>query len=303
MSLTPGYAAPERMTGAPVTTSSDIYSLSKILALVLPTDTDADLATIAARATAAERADRYPSADALAGDLPAWRYGFPVHARALAKRYVIGKFLARHRLPVLAASPAVVLLTAALVTTLLANRRAEASRAEAEVRSAQTRSIAKTLLFDVFDQVSRTPGSTQARQVLAQTGATYLNALTAATNALLDVRLEAGCGFLRLAEVVGGGQGQAASRVSATATRYSPGRRRFFSPCTRTAGGDPAMAQLYTALLLEQSGTNLYNHGKTALARQQARQARVIVEPLARTGSQVAGSLVSALQSEGDSYQ
>ncbi len=302
MSLTPGYAAPERMTGAPVTTSADIYSLGKILALLLPVDGDADLAAIAEKATATDPADRYPSTDALAADVAAWRDGFPVHARVLSRRYVMGKFVARHRAPMLAGLVALLLLTGALVLALLANRRAELARAEADARFAQTRGIAKTMLFDVFDQVTRTPGSSAARQALAQTGATYLDALAADEHAPLDVRLEAGRGYSRLAEVVGGGQ-------AGSLARYKDGNallarsQAILEPLYRAHPGDPAVAQPYASLLLEQAGTNLYNNNETTLARKQGERAGAIIAPLALTGDRAAATRITAWQVQGDADQ
>lgn len=302
MSLTPGYAAPERMTGAAVTTAADIYSLGKILALVLPTATDPDLRAIAARATAAERTDRYPSADALAADIRAWSQGFPVQARPMTRRYVAAKFLRRHRLPVIAGVLALLLLTAALVAALLANRRADLARGQAEARFAETRGIAKTLLFDVFDQVSRTPGSTAARQALAQTGATYLDALAASADAPVDVRLEAGRGYLRLAKVVGGGQ-------AGSLARYKDGdallarAEAILAPLYRDHPRDPAVAQAQASLLLEQAGANLYNNNRTALAREQATRAGAIIGPLALTNAESAATQMTAWQVLGDAAQ
>src|SRR3546814_4156268 len=43
LSLTPGYAAPERMTGSEVTTAADIYSLGRLLEkMIIPDAGDAD---------------------------------------------------------------------------------------------------------------------------------------------------------------------------------------------------------------------------------------------------------------------
>lgn len=302
LSLTPGYAAPERSTGGPVTTSADLYSLGKLMTLVLPAGNDRDLAAIAARATAHERTDRYPTVDALAADVVAWRDGMPVAARPAHRRYVLGKFLRRHRLAAMTAATVLLLLTGALAATLVANRRAEAARAEANMRFAQTRGIARTLLFDTFDQVSRLPGSTAARQRLAQTGATYLDALARSPDAPTDVRLEAGRGFLRLAEVVGGGQ-------AGSLARYGDGpallarSEAILLPLHRARPDDPAVTLAVAALLLEQSGTNLYNSGKTDLALAQARRARAMLTPIARSGPVAAGAMVTALQAEGDSRQ
>jgi serine/threonine-protein kinase len=80
LSLTPGYAAPERMTSGAVTTAADIYSLGKLLARLVPEPGDRELAAIVARATARDPADRYPTADALDADVAAWAAGFPVAA-------------------------------------------------------------------------------------------------------------------------------------------------------------------------------------------------------------------------------
>ncbi len=78
--MTPGFAAPERMQSAQVTTAADIYSIGKLLAAMMD-DPDADVAAIVARATATDPAACYPTADALADDIAAWCTGFPVAAR------------------------------------------------------------------------------------------------------------------------------------------------------------------------------------------------------------------------------
>ncbi|WP_188946476.1 serine/threonine-protein kinase, partial [Polymorphobacter multimanifer] len=83
-SLTPGFAAPERIAGDPATTLSDVYSLGVLLALMLPDTTgrgDADLAAIIARARAVDPQARYASVDALSADVRAWQRGDVVAAR------------------------------------------------------------------------------------------------------------------------------------------------------------------------------------------------------------------------------
>src|SRR5690606_2506622 len=204
LSLTPGYAAPERMTSSAVTTAADIYSLGKLLEKLLPPlPGDRELSAIIARATAENPAARYSTAEALGSDVAAWRNGFPVAAMPGGRGYVLAKFVARHRALIAVSTVALLLLVGALGATLLANARAERALAESDRRFQQTRAIAKVLLFDAFDEVSRVPGSTQARERLARTGLTYLEALAGDATAPLDVRLEAGRGYLRLAEVVG----------------------------------------------------------------------------------------------------
>jgi serine/threonine-protein kinase len=302
LSLTPGYAAPERMTSASVSTGADIYSLGKLLAWLLP-DQDTELKAIVTQATADDPNDRYPTAEALADDIEAWASGRPVSAMAGGRRYAAAKFIRRNRLPIAAGLLALALLLAALVSALVANHRAQIARAEAEARFEQTRSIAKTLLFEVFDEVSKTPGSTKARQHLAETAMHYLEALAALGSAPRDVRLEAGRGFLRLAEVVGGGQ-------AGSLSKYEDGNAlleksaSILRPLHEAAPDDPEVSEAYAALLLEQSGTNLYNNGKTQLARTQAREAGALLAPLARRGNASRDArYITSLQSEGDSHE
>lgn len=302
LSLTPGYAAPERMTSHAVTTAADIYSLGKLLEkLIPPTAGDRELKAIVARATAAEPLDRYPTADALGADVAAWRDGLPVAAVAGGGRYRLAKFVARRRLPVALASVALLLLVGALVATLLANARAEQARAEAEQRFAQTRGIARTLLFDAYDQVSRVPGATRARETLARTGLSYLEALAADANAPLDVRIEAGRGYLRLAQVVGGGlSGQLGRYEDANALLARS--EDILVPLVRDHRDDPAARQALAALRIEQSAVNLYNNNEVDRARTQARQARVLVQPDPAASLETARLNADAIRAEGDTY-
>jgi serine/threonine-protein kinase len=302
LSLTPGYAAPERMTSREVTTGADIYSLGKLLEkLIAPEPRDRELAAIVARATATDPLDRYPTVDALSDDVAAWQGGLPVAAIAGGRRYRTRKFLGRHRLGVAAGAAVLLLLAGALAVTLIANARAGRALAQSEHRFAETRAIARALLFDAFDEVSRVPGSTRAREYLARTGLTYLEALAGDTNAPVDVRTEAGLGYLRLAQVVGGGQ---ASQLG----RYEDGNALLARADQILAGlyaahpDDAGVRHALAALLIEQAATNLYNNNATGLARQQAQRAQVLLRPEATASLENARLYALALAGEGDSF-
>jgi len=300
-SLTPGYAAPERMAGQPATTLSDVYSLGRVLAYLTADTGDPELAAIVARATAADPDARYSTAEALRADVTAHRGGFPVAAVGGGRGYVFARFVGRHRLAVSGAATAAVLLMAALAVTLVANARAEAARAEAEARFQQTREIAGRMLFDVYDEVSRTPGATKARETLARTGLQYLDALAADPRAPLDVRVEAGRGYVRLAQVTGSGQGaQLGKLADATAllAKAQTVLRAAFAEAPEDSGVRRAMGEL----LLEQAGQNLYNNNRIALGRRQTTEAQAILRPLATTDAKTARAYATAIQTEGDSY-
>lgn len=299
---TPGFAAPERIAGAPSTTLSDVYSLGKTIAWLTEGEAvDPELAAVIARATAEDPADRYPTVDALIADVTAYRGGFPVAAVGGGRRYVFGKFVRRHRLAVGAAATAGVLLLGAFGATLAANARAEAARAEAEARFQQTRKIATTMLFDVYNAVSKVQGSTRAREVLAKTGLEYLDALTADPDAPLDVRVEAGRGYVRLAQVTGSGQqsqlGKAAD-ANALLAKADAVLTRAYAEAPDNEKARRALADLR----IEQSGVNLYNNSEIALARKQAIETQKLLEPYARKDAEAARIYATAIQAEGDSH-
>lgn len=302
LSLTPGYAAPERMTSAAVTTAADIYSLGKLLEkLIPPASGDRDLAAIIARATAADPLARYPTAEALGQDVRAWDEGFPVAAARRGRGYALAKFIGRHRLASAAVGLAVVLLATAFVLTLLANVRAERARAQAEQRFEQTRAIAHMLLFDTYDTVSRVPGSTAAREQLARTGLSYLEALAGDPAAPAGVRIEAGRGYLRLAQVVGGGLASQLGRYQ-DANALLARSEEILGPLARDHPEDSAARQALAALRIEQSAVDLYNNNEVDRARARAREAQTLLRPNPAADLATARLNADAIRAEGDTW-
>ncbi|MBL8554882.1 MAG: serine/threonine protein kinase [Phenylobacterium sp.] len=299
---TPGFAAPERIAGAPSTTLSDIYSLGRVLAWLTEGDPpDAELKAIVAKATAEDPADRYPTVEALRDDVAAWRGGYPVSAAGGGRGYVFRKFVRRHRVGVGGAATAVVLLIGAFAATLVANARAEAARAEAERRFQQTREIATTMLFDVYNDVSKVQGATKARDKLAVTGLKYLDALSADPKAPLDVRVEAGRGYVRLAQVTGSGQ-QSQLGKAADANALLARADAILTRAYAEAPDDEAARRALADLRIEQAGVNLYNNSEIALARKQAIETQALLEPYARRDAEAARVYATAIQAEGDSH-
>jgi serine/threonine-protein kinase len=299
---TPGYAAPERIDGAPATTLSDVYSLGKVLEMLTAgARPDAEREAIIARATAADPADRYSTVEALRADVAAWRGGFPVAAVGGGRRYVFGKFVARYRLAVGGTAAAALLLVAALAVTLVANYRAETARAEAEARFADVRSLSKTLVFDVYDEVSKVPGSIDARLLLARTAQTYLDSLAVDRRAPFDVRLEAGEGYFRLGRVLGFTGGGSLGRREEGKALFEKSlailealhRERPDHPGVRLALGEE---------LGVLAGESLYGDGDSKVARARAERARRLLSGLPQQTERSAGALTAAYLYEGDSY-
>lgn len=302
MTVTPGYTAPERLQSPQVTTAADIFSLGRLLgAFMQPGANERELRAIIHRATADDPAQRYASVDALVADVQALRANRPVAAFSESRRYALRKFAARHRIALVASVGAFLAISTALVATLEANVRAERERADAEARFEQTRAIAKTMLFDVFDDVSAVVGSTQARESLARTGLTYLESLAADERAPTDVRIEAGLGFLRLSQVAGGGQVGELGRYS-DANALLARAEEILAPLYAAQPHDSEVARAMASLLAEKAGASLYNDNDPAAARRNAEQARDIIEPYAHDDARAARLYTISLQAIGDSY-
>ena len=204
LSLTPGYAAPERMRGTAVTTAADIYSLGRLLEKLIPPGAkDRELRAVIARATATEPQDRYPTVEALADDVARSGDGRPVAAVRGGRRYRLVKFLRRYRFQTAAAGLALAGLVVALALTTAAYRRAETARTAEATRFAQLRRLATYLLFDLDDRLKRTVGNTAARADLAREAQSYLTSLAHSPRANPQIRYEAAVGLIKLARIQG----------------------------------------------------------------------------------------------------
>ena len=280
-------------------TATDIAGLGRLLKRLIPAPPP-EIDAIIARATG-PAAQSYPTAAAFAADLAAWRNGQPVTAMNGGEFYRLKKFAARNKAAVVASGLVLTALVGGLITVSLANARIRAAEAEAQARFEQTRAIANALLFDVFDEVSRVEGATKARETLAKTAISYLDALAGMENAPPDVRAEAGRGYVRLAEVTGGGQSQSLGRY-ADANALLARADALLAPAHAASPGDEPTAIAFAILRLEQAGTNLYNNNDADTAREQAEQAEQAIAPFAANGAEQARLLATALQTQGDSF-
>ncbi|MFL6292911.1 MAG: tetratricopeptide repeat protein [Thermoanaerobaculia bacterium] len=209
--MTPHYASPEQVEGAPITTASDVYSLGVLLYVLLagrlPYRLDVqrvgaleqavveqqperpsaavasrklagqlagDLDNVVLMALRKEPALRYASVELLAEDLRRHRTGLPVLARPATVGYRMGKFVRRHRLGVGAAAfLALVILGLAASMTVQAVRLA---RQRDEIRRERDKAVrVAALLEEIFSTAdpNRAHGETVTARELLDRGAAW----------------------------------------------------------------------------------------------------------------------------------
>ena len=224
--LTPNYASPEQIRGAAQSTATDVYSLGAVLYKLVtgrsPHETDAhtsqaieivagtkqiatpsrvvpglpaDLDFILGKALRNEPEARYPSVEALAGDVGAFLQSRPVQARAGDTWYRARKFLRRYWLPLAAA---VLIVLALSIGLFIANRE----RAIAQRRFLEVRQLANKLIALDAD-IRNLPGSTKARSRIVSTSLEYLAALGPEARGYQDLSLEIGDAYAELARIQG----------------------------------------------------------------------------------------------------
>lgn len=161
-SFSAAYAAPEQVRGDALGVAVDVHGLGallyRLLAGVAPFEAsdlaasvhavlqrepvpiaglDRELWAILARALRKEPEQRYVDVNALAQDLRAWLEGRPVQALAGGRRYVLRKFLRRHRWPLLAGSLALMAVLSSSFAALWQAHRSTAAQLAAEQAQAE----------------------------------------------------------------------------------------------------------------------------------------------------------------------
>ena len=294
LSLTPGYAAPERSKGVDANTLSDIYSLGKILEMLLGEDGNPEARSIVSKATSDDPDERYDTVSALADDVVRWKDDEALPTYSSAAAYRLRKFVSRHKVGAATTLAGALLLIGAFVVTLIQYQNAQA-------RFAETRSIANTMMFDVYDEISKVPGSASARAILAETAQKYLDSLAADTSADADTRLEAGRGYFRLARAFGGTRGQSLGQHSVAKENYAKSRALLEALHEDYPDRDDIKGALGLTLAYV-AGETLHMDGEIEIARSLAIRARVLLLEIDDHDPESARGLGMAHHFLGDTY-
>jgi non-specific serine/threonine protein kinase/serine/threonine-protein kinase len=239
---TPRFAAPEQLSGLPVTTAADIHALGKILALLiegvsLRSALKSDLKAIVAKATRSEATDRYDTVDRLASDIRRSLESRPILASRPGPVERSRKFLRRHRIPVGVGTALVLLLSLGMWATWNQARIAEE-------RFDQVRALSNAMLSDLHDSIRDLPGATSARQLLAQRAVAYLDTLSATGRD--DIESELALGYEQVGEIQGNPHYMNLGDLAAAMQSYQHAldiRRRVYEEDTTNVRARVALAE------------------------------------------------------------
>ncbi|MFM2121038.1 MAG: hypothetical protein RL722_2506, partial [Pseudomonadota bacterium] len=162
-----------------------------------------DLDNILLKALAKPVAERYPSVDALAADVRAYRGGFPVSARAPSWHYRAARLLLRQWPLALASGLGLLALVAGLGAALWQNRQIQAARHVAEQRLAGVKKLTRDVVFRYGDAVTYLPGGLQVKEAMMVDAAQRLQAFADLAADDPELRADVATAWARLAYIQG----------------------------------------------------------------------------------------------------
>ncbi len=220
--MTPEYAAPEQVRGGTITAATDVYCLGLVLyevltgrkPLALPADAPLeaarliceqepaatglppDLDAVVRKCLRKEPSSRYSVVAGLSADLERVLRGDAVSAYRGAFSYRAGKWLRRYRWGVAAA----VLVLLAVGGGVFATAR---QARIAQKRYEDVRRLARTVIFDVYDQVEMLPAATKARETIVNTALEYLQGLSVDARDDPGLAMELAAAYVKVGDVLG----------------------------------------------------------------------------------------------------
>lgn len=139
--FTPEYAAPEQVRGAEVTTATDVYALGMLLSSLVGRGLSGDLDSIIAKALKEVPEERYRTVAALADDLHRYLRKQPISAHPDSLSYRLGRFVARNRTAVAAATVVLLAIDTASGIASWQARQATVQRDQARALSARNNAL------------------------------------------------------------------------------------------------------------------------------------------------------------------
>lgn len=318
--LTPDYSSPEQVRGEATTIVSDVYSLAAVLyelltgvrphkiaeytlrgiergiceeeilkpssvceSRALSRQLQGDLDNILLLALQKDPRRRYETIEQFAADIRRHLAHQPVKARPDTLAYRTGKFVRRrHGLVV---SGALVLLTL-LAGVLVSMRSARIANENLQL----VRQLSNTFVFDVYDVVRDLPGSTRARQLIVQTGLSYLDNLSRNASGDVGLQLELAAAYRRIGDVQGAVMGANLGDTTSAMASYRKALALLEAVLARDPAQEKALSQILSLHLAMGAVLEYTKDPKEAVATY--RKAEQIAEEVRQRSPEDSGLLM-----------
>jgi non-specific serine/threonine protein kinase/serine/threonine-protein kinase len=174
---------------------SQISKLSKSL--------QGDLDNIMLMALRKDPERRYSSVDQFLRDIRNFRSDRPVQARPESPLYLAGKFVKRNRAGVIMAASVAIILCLAVIFSIRQASIANTQREIAENRLYDIRDLTGSLMFDIHDAIVPLPGSTPARELIADQVSEYLDRLSEVEGDSPELNVQLAASYRKIGDLLG----------------------------------------------------------------------------------------------------
>lgn len=158
-----------------------------------------DLDNIVLKALNKEPERRYSSVEQFSEDIRRHLAGLPVIARQDTILYRAEKFARRNPLVVGSAALTLVILLSGIIATGYQARRANIERERAELRFDQVRTLANSFIFEINDEIEKSP--IKARELVVSRAIEYLDKLAAEANTDAGLESELAAAYEKIGDV------------------------------------------------------------------------------------------------------
>jgi tetratricopeptide (TPR) repeat protein len=224
---------------------------------------------------------RYSSVDQFLRDIRNFRSDRPVQARPESPLYLAGKFVKRNRAGVIMAASVAIILCLAVVFSVRQASIANTQREIAENRLYDIRNLTGSLMFDIHDAIVPLPGSTPARELIADQVSEYLDRLSEVEGDSPELNVQLAASYRKIGDLLGNPTTSNLGRAEEALMSYERAEEHL-----RRASGlnidESAEVTRQKAVLFEKKSDVLSSMGKLEEAELLQRESVTLFERLMR---------------------
>jgi len=220
---------------------------------------------------------RYTSVDQMLRDIRNFRSDRPVQARPESPLYLAGKFIKRNRTGVIVAACVALVLCLAVIFSVRQAAIANNQRQIAETRLYDLRDLTGSLMFDIHDAIVPLPGSTPARELIAEKVTEYLDRLAEVEGNSPDLNIQLAASYRKIGDLLGNPTTSNLGRIDDALKSYQRAEV-YLERISFANGEEPQELTHQKAVLFEKKSDVLAAKGELAKAETIQRRSVALFE-------------------------